>query len=162
MLFLSGVAPGPVHADVRPAIEFQIAGPARAARAGRVFSGTLVVSAHQSVSLDSLRLAGEGWRIVRFRAPRARMLSPGTPLRIAFRAIPSDPQRPLVILARVNGSQVEKWLDLSPEAAARAVRPGSVIAVPRRRPRRRRPSSSRRPAARCPSSPEVSRCAAMI
>ncbi len=144
-LVMLGWAPaGPARADVRPPVEFQLAGPPRAARAGRAYCGKLVVSARQPVRLDSLRLAGEGWRIVRFRSPAPRRLEPGSPLRVSFRAVPGDPARPLEVHAVIGGASLQKWLDLSPEAIERVSRPGSVKSVrqPRRSRRRRIPLSA--------------------
>lgn len=123
--------------DVRPPVEFQIDGPVRAAEAGQAFRGTLVVRALRPVRLDTLRLQGDGWRITRFRTPAPRKLWPTSPLRVPFTAIPTDPRRPLVIRAVIERSSMEKWLDLSPEAAARANRPGSVRSNPNRRSIRR-------------------------
>ena len=160
LILANWAPPSPALADVRPPVELQIDGPARAARAGRRFCGTLLVSAYRSVRLDSLQLAGEGWRIERFRAPQPRMLDPRKPLRVAFRVVPSDPAKPLVIRAVLGGSLIEKWFDLSAEAAARSTRPGGVTPVPKRR-RRRRPCSYRRPVPKPPSTPEVTPCAAI-
>ena len=159
LLLVGWAPPGPARADVRPPVEFQIDGPVRAARADRRFCGTLVIRAHQSVRLDSLQLAGEGWRIERFRAPGPRTLDPKSPLRVAFRVVPSDPSKPLVIRAVIAGSRMEKWLDLSAEAAQRATRPGGVTPVPKRR-RRRRPCSYAARFPKQPSTPEVTPCAA--
>lgn len=160
LLLVACTPPGSAFADVRPPVEFQLAGPPRAAHSGRRYCGTLLVSAHQRAHLDSLRLAGEGWRIERFTPPSRRWLSPGKPLRIPFRAIPSDAAAPLIVLAGVGGATMEKWLDLSPDAIQRATRTGGVRPVPKRR-RRRRPYSFRVHPEKRPLTPEVPSCAAI-
>jgi hypothetical protein len=133
LLIAVGSFPGAASADVRPPIEIQIAGPVRAARAGKPFRGTLVVRAYAEIRLDSLRLTGDGWRILRLRSPGPRWLSRRAPVRIPFVAVPSDSSRPLVVRAVVAGSPFEKWLDLSPQAVERARVPGPVTSHPNQR-----------------------------
>lgn len=120
------------HADVRPAADAFILGRPRAAVAGRRFSGTLELRSPVPTVLDSLRLAGERWRVVRFRPPASLALGPAKRVRIAFAAVPADSFAPLVLEYRADGVRWRKYFDLSPEAVARVRGPGSV--APRAQP----------------------------
>lgn len=133
MAILAGALAAPagrVRADVRPAVDVFLLGRPRAAAAGRCYSGTFEFRGGDRVVVDSLRLTGRGWRVLRFRPPASLTVTTATRTRIAFRARPADPAAPLVLEYRADGLRWRKSFDLSPAAVARARGPGSVTSRP--------------------------------
>ncbi len=124
--------PHPVHADVRPAVEVVIAGAPRAARAGRAFAGAFELRSGVALTVDSLRLSGEHWRIGRFAPRLPRALRTGERWRVSFRATPADVHRPLVLQVKSGRQWLRKEFDLSPEAVERARGPAGVSPHPPR------------------------------
>ncbi len=122
----------PAHADVRPAVEVVICGPPRAARTGRAFTGTFELRSGVALTVDSLSLSGERWRIGRFAPRLPRTLRAGERWSVSFRATPGDVHRPLVLQVKAARQWLRKEFVLSPEAVERARGPAGVSPHPPR------------------------------
>jgi len=118
---LCAVAAGTASAGVGgDPVRVYLAGEPRAAEAGRDFVGEIIIEAGADVFLSDMTLNGRGWT-ARPETPRASYtLYSGQKANYRFSAVPSDPDRPLVLSWLQDGVERRKIFDLSQAAYADA------------------------------------------
>jgi len=121
------LAAADASARVGPPVEVELLGPPRAAKAGEVFSGELLVESGEDAVLEHCRLAGEGWRQERLDVAAAIRLPKDGSLVIGFSVEPRDPNEPLVFKFDWNGVAVERSYDLSAATYELALAPTPTV-----------------------------------
>src|SRR5262245_32757592 len=102
-LLLLLAIPAASQATVGPPIKMQLAGAPRAAVAGQLYTGTLVVSSRVATDVSSLQLETMAWRDLVIRTPLPARIDARGSMHIDFEAVAADADAPLVFRAQVGG-----------------------------------------------------------
>ncbi|MCK4413753.1 MAG: T9SS type A sorting domain-containing protein [Candidatus Eisenbacteria sp.] len=101
------------------------------AKAGERLAATVVIHSRANLIVTDVRCGGDGWYDVQLDAPLALALGPEEEVRLQLHAIPSDPDRPLIISLEYDGRSYRRSFDLSAPThdAAHHGRPIATIAA---------------------------------
>ncbi|MEZ4386079.1 MAG: CARDB domain-containing protein [Candidatus Krumholzibacteriia bacterium] len=121
---LADISPHPIRARMER--------PERLAVAGREFGAVIMIEAAHAAEIRDLALAGEGWTVARFAAPRDLALAAGQSQRYELAATPRAGFGKLVLTATVDGRAWRQTFDPSPEGYGGIMPTDSDLLPPQR------------------------------
>lgn len=124
-----GVALQAARADVGPPVEINIAPDAPPAVAGQEYASEFLVQVYKSGTLTDFRVKGDGWTILSIDAPTTPLNTLPTILSVPFRAIPSDPEKPIGLSVKYDGRRTRQLAHVGPAYLAQASKPKPLMQV---------------------------------
>ncbi|UCE61086.1 MAG: hypothetical protein JSU63_04915 [Phycisphaerales bacterium] len=123
MLLIVGAT---ARADVGPPAVVKMPHDTPQATSGEVYAGVFEIHVFEASVLADFKLEGEGWTILSFDAPVDRGLAEVGTLRVPFRALPQDADRPIRLSFRCDGRRVTKEYELGPKYFGRVGKPRAL------------------------------------
>jgi hypothetical protein len=120
LLVILQASVGPAWAKVGPPVKIRMPGNSPQAEAKKVYAGVFEVDVARSGTLADFKLEGEGWTILSFDTPADPGLAQVGTLRIPFRAVPQDADRPIRFSFTWDGRRVSKAYEVGPRYFGRA------------------------------------------
>ncbi len=121
----------PVQADVAPPVEIQMPLDTKQAVPGQEYTGVFEVRVFKAGTLAKFELAGEGWVILSADVPASpTAVEPGV-LKVPFRAVPADANKPIGLSLTWNGRRVRKAYEIGPSYFGRGGRSYSSACIER-------------------------------
>ena len=114
--------PSSAEAGLRKdAAKVTLVSPPRPARAGEVFESTMRIQVVKGIVISDLVLTGSGWTAIEFEPPFPATTGDPVDVTVPFRAVPGNPDAPLVLEFTYNGWRERRFLDVSPSAYERTL-----------------------------------------
>jgi len=108
------------RADVGPMVEIKMPADTRMAISGQEYEGVFEVRVFRPGSLDDIRIEGDGWPVLSVDAPANLADTPVGTMRISFRAIPADANKPIGLTLTFDGRRVSQRYEVGSNQFARA------------------------------------------
>ena len=125
------LAAGPqARADEAPPVQIRMPLEKQQAVSGKVYVGVFEVEVYEAGTLADFKLGGEGWTPLSLSATTGAKWMKAGVMRIPFRAIPADADKPLRVSLTYNGRRVTRIFEIGPAYFARAGKPYQLAPVP--------------------------------
>ncbi|MCZ6697682.1 MAG: hypothetical protein O7D94_01975, partial [Planctomycetota bacterium] len=111
------------RADVGPPVEIKMPVDTPQAVAGQVYAGVFRVQVFKGGAVTDFEIAGEGWTVLTMGTPKGPAFVQAGVIEIPFRAIPANPDEPIVLTLRYNGRRVRQAYEIGPAYFDRAGKP---------------------------------------
>jgi hypothetical protein len=120
----------PALATVEPPVKVRMPRETQRAVAGQPYSGVFEIHVGQAGTVDDISITGEGWTIQQVDRPAGpRRMHPGV-LRIPFRAVPADADRPIRLSLTYEGRRITQTYEIGPAYFNRAGRSRPLERIP--------------------------------
>ena len=111
---------GPIEtslADIGPPVTIKMQANAAVATAGQEYIGAFEINLYELGVLSDFRIEGTGWRVKSSTLPTEPVRADVGTIRVTFRAIPTDADKPVGLSFRYNGRYVRAVFDVGPAHA---------------------------------------------
>ncbi len=103
------------RADVGPRVEIKMPADTKPAISGSVYSGVFEIRVFRPGSVSDIQIAGEGWTILAVEIPEGIATAAAGTIRIPFKAVPTDANKPIGLTLNYDGRRVTKRYSVGPD-----------------------------------------------
>lgn len=118
LLAMLQVCVGPAWAKVGLPVKIRMPANSPQAEARKVYAGVIEIDVGKAGVLDDFDVSGEGWSVTTIdRAAQGKHAQAGL-VRVPFRAVPTDPDKPIRLSLTYNGRKVTRTFSIGPKKFA--------------------------------------------